>query len=108
MTQIAYQHGSYPDLIGRRSAFAGNLVGPKSYVTGGDPITIQQFNYYIDFVQFSDSVSGTYTVDAVPSGPGPRATWKAKWCLFSSGAEVSPGTDLSAETVIAGGLGGLF
>lgn len=108
MTQIAYQHGQYPDLIGRRSCVAGNIVGPKSYATGGDPVQVGQFNYYIDHMVGSFSVSGTYYGIAIPSGPLPRATWKMIWRVTSTNAEVSSTTDLSAETMIVSVLGGLF
>lgn len=108
MTLISYQHGSYPDLVGRRSIFAGNYVGPKSYTTNGDPVTVGPFNYYIDWINGTLSVSGTYLVRFIPSAAGPRATWKAIWIVVSTGLEVSNATDLSAETVIVGGFGGLF
>jgi|SRR5208337_1359773 len=108
MSQIAYQRGEYPDLIGRRSAFAGNLPGPASYVTGGDPVQFAQFNYYIDTIHGTLSVSGNYLLRFLPSGPLPRPTWKAKWIVVSSGLEAGPGTNLSAETAIVSGYGGLF
>jgi|SRR5579859_641300 len=115
MSLISYQHGEYPDLVGRRSIFCGNYVGPKSYTntsniaTTGDPIQVGPFNYYIDILfESSVSVSGTYLVRFRPSSAGPRATWKAVWITISTGNEVGNATDLSAETVIVGGFGGLF
>lgn len=114
MSLITYQHGSYPDLVGRRSIFAGNYVGPASYTntaniaTTGDPVQVGPFNYYIDAIHATVSVSGTYLVRFRPSGPGPRATWKAVWVTISTGNEVTNATNLSAETVIVSGFGGLF
>ncbi len=100
-------HG-YPDRIGKRFAWCGNYVGPKPYVTGGDPVALTPFQNYIDSMHGSLSVSGTYFIRPIPSGAGPRATWKAKWIVVSSGNEVSNGTDLSAETIILDGLGGVY
>jgi len=108
MSQIALDHGKYPALAGKRSIFSGPLKGPKSYATGGDPITTGTFGYYIDILHGAVSVSGTYFTRAVPSSAGPRQTWKYIWIVISSGLEVSSTTDLSAETVIASGFGGVF
>jgi len=108
MSQIALSHGSYPDVVGRRAIFAGPVKGPKSYATGGDPITTGTFGFYIDALHGSVSVSGTYSIRPIPSGAGPRQTWKFIWIVISSGLEVSSTTDLSAETVIASGFGGVF
>ena len=114
MSLITYQHGSYPDLVGRRSIFCGNYVGPTSYTntgnnaTTGDSISVGPFNYYIDTMHGTVSVSGTYLLRFRPSGPGPRATWKAVWIVQATGVEVVNGTNLSAETVIVSGYGGLF
>jgi hypothetical protein len=109
MSQIQYQHGEYPDLIGRRSCVVGNLAGPASYVTGGDPVQVGQFNYYIDLlISGALTVSGNYYGRAIPSGPLPRATWKMKWYTAGTDTEVSANTNLSAETMIVGVIGGLF
>lgn len=105
----------YPDYIGKRFAFAGNYVGPKSYTntaniaTTGDPVQLPGFQNYIDSMSFSSiSVSGTYHVHFRPSAAGPRATWSAVWTTISSGTEVSNAVDLSAETVIVEGHGGVY
>lgn len=108
MTQIVYQHGEYPDLIGRRSCVVGNITGPKPYATGGDPITVGQFNYYIDSLDGTLSVSGTYYGLPIPSGKLPRITWKMKWIVAATNAEAANGLDLSAETMIGVVIGGLF
>jgi hypothetical protein len=70
----------YPDFIGKRQAWAGYGNGPSSYVAGGDPIVLPQYGGYIDAV-FGPvySVSGNYLVTPIPSGAGPRQTWKLKW-----------------------------
>ncbi len=105
----------YPDYIGKRFAFAGPYVGPKSYTntsniaTTGDPVQLPGFQNYIDALSFSSiSVTGTYHVHFRPSAAGPRANWFAVWTTISSGTEVSNAVDLSAETVIVGGLGGVY
>jgi len=108
MSQINLAHGSWPSLAGKKSIFAGPLNGPKSYATGGDPVTTGTFGYYINALHASVSVSGLYTTRPIPSGAGERRTWKLIWIVISSGLEVSSTTDLSAETVIASGFGGVF
>lgn len=77
--QLTLLHG-YPDFIGKRQAWAGYGNGPSSYATGGDPIVLPQYENYIDAV-FGPvySVSGNYLVTPIPSGVGPRQTWKLKW-----------------------------
>lgn len=99
----------YPDFIGRRIAWCGYGNGPKSYVTGGDVVTLPGFKMYIDVIFAGGfSVSGTYYVDAIQQGVGARQTWKIIWTVASTDAEVAPGTDLSAEQVQIGGFGGTF
>lgn len=114
MSTLSLFHG-YPDYVGKRFTFAGNYVGPTSYTntsniaTTGDPFQLPGFQNYIDALDFSSvSVSGTYLVRFRPSGAGPRATWKAVWYTISSGTEVTNATNLSAETVIVKGLGGVY
>ena len=106
---IDLYYGLYPDFVGKRSLFAGVGNGPASYTTGGDPVTVNQSTYYID-VLFSGglTVSGTYFVRAIPNGPGPRNTWKYKWIVVATGNEVAATTNLTGETLIAGGIGGQF
>lgn len=106
--QVTLLHG-YPDYIGKRFAWAGYGNGPKSYVTGGDPVTLPGFQNYIDIVFASGfSLSKLYNVDPVNSANGQRATWKMIWVVFSTGLEVANGVDLSAETVQIGGFGGTY
>ena len=98
----------YPEYIGRGFAWCGPYVGPKSYATGGDPVVLNRYNNYIDSMHGSVSLSGTYLVRPVPSQAAPRRTWKVKWIVISTGNEVANTTDLSGETVILDGLGGVF
>lgn len=106
--QVNLLHG-YPDVIGKRFAWCGFLNGPKSYTTGGIIVTLPGFQNYIDIVFASGfAVSGNYYVDPIQVTVGPRATWKLIWTVASTDAEVAPGTDLSAEQVQLGGLGGQY
>ena len=114
MSLLALFHG-YPDYIGKRFAFAGNYVGPKSYTntsniaTTGDPVSLPGFQNYIDALDFSSvSLSGTYLVRFRPSQAGPRASWFGVWYTISSGTEVTNATDLSGETVLVQGFGGVY
>jgi hypothetical protein len=99
----------YPDYIGYRQAFCGYGNGPASYVTGGDPVTLQNNRRFID-VLFGGmkTVSGTYIVYAQPSASGERITWNAVWYVAATGAQVTPTTPLSAETVQMGGFCGQY
>ena len=99
----------YPDRIGKRFAFAGWGIGPTSYnTTTKDPIALPGFQNYIDVLHGAITVSGTYQLRAIPSGKGPRATWKLVWVTASTQTEVTAATNLSGETVILGGLGGVY
>lgn len=103
---IPYRYG---ERIGKRSALVGSGTGPASYVTGGDPISLSEFNWYVDWLANSVSLDGTYEICPVPATAGqPRAGWKAIWFVKSTGAQVAPGVNLSAETVQLGGFGGQY
>ena len=109
VTITLYQ--GYPDLVGRRFVWAGSFSGPSSYPTGGSAFTLPGFQNQIDSVDTSGilSVSGTYVYRAIPSGIGPRATWKLK--MYTAAApqtEVSDATDLSAERFVISGKGGRY
>lgn len=105
----------YPDFIGYRQAFCGYGAGPASYVSGGDPVTLQNNRRFID-VLFGGmlSLSGNYYVLAIPSASGERVTWSAQWFYANgalggtAGAQVSAATVLSGETVQMGGFCGQF
>src|SRR5712664_996001 len=81
--QITFLKG-YPDYVGKRFIWCGYGNGPASYVVGGDPLYFSRFNNYIDIVESSgvQTISGNFTVAAVPSAVGARAAWKLKW-LFA-------------------------
>jgi len=101
----------YPDRVGKRFVWAGFGTGPSSYATGGDSVDLGLFQNYIDSIDSSGilTVSGTYIVRAIPSLGGPRATWKLKWYAASSPqTEVTAATNLSAETVMISGKGGVY
>jgi hypothetical protein len=105
---LILNHG-YPDLVGKRSAFCGYGNGPKSYVTGGDPVQTNQFQYYIDSVEGQSlTVDGLYYGLPIPSTVGPRATWKMKWIVASTNVEVANGVNLSASQMVVSGMGGTY
>ena len=111
--QLTCLHG-YPDKIGRRFAFSAYGNGPKSYTntgtnaTSGDIVSPAGlgFNRYIDCLIGDLSVSGTYYVHAQSAGVGARQTWRLRWFVTSTNAEVANGVDLSAEQVQVSGFGG--
>lgn len=106
MTITPY-HG-YPDRIGKRFAFAGSGIGPASYSqTTLDPVTLSGFQTQIDVLHRARTVSGLYDVVPIPSVGALRATWKLRWYVVSTGAEVANAVNLSGETVVMAGLGGL-
>ena len=110
---LTFNNG-YPDYIGYRQAFLGNGAGPASYVTGGDPTTLQNNRRFID-VLFGGvrSLSGNYIVYGQPSTIGERSTWNTVWYNAKTGLttgtvgeEVTAGSNLSGETVVMGGYCG--
>lgn len=104
--QLQLLHG-YPDYMGKRYAFVGFGNGPKSYATGGDPVTLPGFQQYIDLLMSGGfSVSKTYYVDAVQAAVGPRQVWRLIWTVAATDAEVAAAVDLSAESIQVGGFGG--
>jgi hypothetical protein len=102
----------YPDFIGYRQAFAGYGTGPTSYnATTGDVVTLSNNRRFIDVLWGGvQSLSGTYTVFARPSGTGERQTWSLHWFTTSNMTEVTTAsnTNLSGETVQIGGYCGQF
>lgn len=99
----------YPDYVGYRQLFAGSGTGPASYVTGGDSVTLENNRRFIDVLFGGNlTLSGTYFVRSIPSAAQERATWKVKWFVTSTGAEVGAGTNLSGETIVLGGFCGQF
>lgn len=103
----------WPNLLGRKQAFVATASGnPTSYVTGGDPVIVPGYSFYIDYmIGGAMTVSGNYVVSFYPSATGPRATWKARWAYApgnsvsgTAGAEVSSATNLSAEVLDVAGF----
>lgn len=105
---INMTEGLYPDFVGRRMIFAGDGTGPALYVVGGDPVTLSNPRLYIDWLDGALSNSGTYNVQAIKSGIGPRQTWKFKWFVTSTGAEVAANVVLSGQSIPVGGFCGQF
>ena len=100
----------YPDRVGKRLIWAGYGTGPSSYSqTTADVVALPGFQQYIDSIDSGGlSASGTYFIRAQPSGGGNRPTWKLRWYVTSTNAEVANAVDLSAETVNIGGKGGMY
>jgi hypothetical protein len=94
----------WPNLLGRKQAFVGSGIGPALYVTGGDVVTLTGYNTYIDALNDSVSLSGTYNLRAIPSIAGPRAVWKLQWIVFATGLEVAANTVLSGESAVVNGF----
>ncbi len=100
----------YQQYWGTKLAFVGEVVGPKSYVTGGQTIQASQLGWGgFDFVNAGGSLSysGTFycrvqylPVDAAPSvfNPGVKSI-KLLWYVLATNAEVAGAVDLSAEIV---------
>jgi hypothetical protein len=107
--QVTLLHG-YPDLVGRRRMYVGFGTGPASYVqyvaspaAGGDTLAGLPFQTYIDSLQPCFSTDGTIFAMPIPSGTGPRQTWKFRYFNVSAttpgiGAEVSAATNLSTKS----------
>lgn len=105
--QLTFLQG-YPDYVGKRFNFAGYGTGPASYDPTGDPIALPRYNNYIDVVFPAQSISGAYSITAVPSGYGSRQTWKLFWsgvagavaslAIAGAGSGQTPGTYLVTAT----------
>lgn len=106
--QLTFQNG-YPDYVGKRFIYSGFGVGPKSYSqTTGDAIQLPRSQNYIDTLQGSISISGTYEAIGQPKTKGNRPTWIIRYYVVSTGAEVANAVDLSAETFNVSGFGGVY
>ena len=99
----------YPEFVGRRALFVGSGTGPSSYTTGGDPVTLNLPNYYIDFLCGGVATTdGDYWVVAVPSGAGTRQTWSVIWYTIGTITQVAATTNLSAHTLQRAAFVGQF
>lgn len=112
----------YPDAFGSKRAAVIPHRGPSSYTqitpgaapalaTGGDTVSASEAGMkFIDFVAGGLTDSGTYRVEAIPttvSGVvaepgrimGVKATYRLRWVVVATGAEVAGAVDLDAEIV---------
>ena len=108
--QVTLLHG-YPDLVGKRALFCGYGNGPASYSqTTGDPVTVPQYQFYIDMITSGgvQTVSGTYYAQPRPKAGGVRQTWAMHWFVTSTNAEVANAVNLSAEVLQVAGMGGTY
>lgn len=106
--QVTFLKG-YPDLIGRRQAFAGSGAGPASYSqTTGDVLASPGYDKYYDCVNNTpQDPTGTYYAQARPSAVGARATWSLHWFVVATGAEVANAVNLSTFNLQVSGLLGV-
>jgi len=113
----------YPQPFGNKRVSVWYHTGPASYVqlgvgtppTGGDPVTdIEAGLRYFDFIFDAISDNGQYRIEAVPSAGNPsqtqgagqggtqgaqQRTWKLRWEVIATGAEVAGAVNLSGRTV---------
>lgn len=113
----------YPARLGPKQMVVGDYTGPTSTLVTGDVIgvtnnltgvTVAGLSA-IDQIEGSGSfsVSGAYSIQAKPSGLGPRKTWNLFWNALGSvvsvaqnaaGSGMTPGTYTS--TAATGGVAG--
>lgn len=99
----------YPDNVGRRHIWCGHGKGPSSYSQANkDPLERIRLSWWYDAIIPALTTSGTYRVEGIASGVGPRQEWKLKWVVAATGAEVANGTNLSTQTVQLAGFGGQY
>lgn len=108
--------GGYPTIIGDHRASVFAHTGPASYtqmttgpLAGGDTVTVAEagIRFFDAVIPIGLSDSGVYRVEAVapvgnPSTDGQAAhasTWKLRWVVVATGAEVNALTNLSGQTV---------
>jgi hypothetical protein len=106
-------NNGYPDYVGYRQMFVGNGTGPASYVTGGDPTTLQNPRRFIDILFPALTLSQNYFLVPYSAAIGERQVWTVKWLYAKSSlgtlfSEVSSGTNLSAETPEMAGFCGQY
>ena len=95
------------DVWGGKLWAAVDYTGVASYVAGtGELLDCHIFGCpeKILWAEGAGSISGNYFVNCFPSGKG-YTNWYARWYVATTGAEVSNGTNLSAETVKLFGVG---
>lgn len=111
----------FPQSWGTKRVTVFYHTGPVSYVQmaiatpviTGDPLTdVEAGGRYIEAIVGGISDNGQYRVDAVPGGGNPsqaqpnggtvgaaQKTWRLRWEVLATGAEVAGAVDLSARTV---------
>lgn len=107
------------DVWGGHGVFFCNYVGPASYqggALGGDIVDaiggltgLASANTplrNIDMVEPSNSISGTFRIEAYSLSTGPSKRWLLRWFVIATAAEVANAVDLSAEKAIIVVIGG--
>jgi hypothetical protein len=94
-----------PQSIGEVYVAGRDIAGPASYTGGaGNGQVISASMFGLLFVRLVTSApdidsSETYFVRVVPAGKGAQSTFRVRWYVLSSGAEVTNATNLSASKV---------
>lgn len=113
----------YPQPFGNKRVSCWYHTGPASYAalvvgtppTGGDSVSDTEAGLrYFDYIYGGISDNGQYRVEAIPSAGNPaqaqgagqggtqgaqQRTWKLRWEVIATGAEVAGAVNLSARTV---------
>lgn len=112
----------YPDSFGSHRASVFPHVGPSSYTqitegvapalaTGGDTVeAIEAGMKFFEYVSGGLTDSGKFRVECIPttlsgvvasqaSIPQPSRTYRLRWVVVATGAEVAGAVDLDAEIV---------
>lgn len=93
-----------PQSIGEVFVAARPIPGPASYLQGagnGQVISAQAFALLsLRYVVAEDlDNTETYFVRVIQTGSGATKTFRARWYVLATGAEVANATNLSASTV---------
>jgi hypothetical protein len=107
------------DVWGGHGVFFCNYTGPASYqggALGGDIVDaiggLSQLSAAntplrnIDNISPSNSISGTFRIEAYSLSLGPSKRWLLRWFTIATAAEVANTTNLSAESAIITVIGG--
>lgn len=99
----------YEQLFGSKKAMVAELVGPASYLAGGQTVTAAQLGWggFDHAVAQGFSLSGTFygKVQLLPLDPTPSEflgaaqSFKMVWYVTSTNAQVADAVDLSAEVM---------
>ena len=103
ITQFVYP----PQHAGEFELFVLEGTGPASYASAGDPIVNPGVGEHIYAPIGAVSLSGTYYVVPQPASAGVLGVvWSWIWFVVATGVPVAAATNLSAETVQFGAIGG--